>query len=108
MLATLSNDVQVELDPERKAKFLKHLGVMDLFYPDRRIQSIGNKYGFPVITTAQRLQKSAEQEGVFMHGFKNAAMGRGHWNEEGHRFAGEILVNEICTKLLARTIHKLP
>ncbi len=38
-----------------------------------------------------------------MHGFKNTAMGRGHWNEEGHRFAGEILVNEICTNLL---VHK--
>jgi len=100
MLATLSNDVQVELDPERKAKFMKRLGVNDLFYPDRRIQSIGNKYGFPVITMAQRLQETAEQEGVYMHGFKNTAMGKGHWNEEGHRFAGEIIVNDICTELL--------
>jgi hypothetical protein len=99
VLTTLTNGKQVHPDTAVREKFRTKFGDEDLFYPERRIRSIGEKYGFPVITMAERLQQVATQEGIFLHGFNKTRMGVGHWNENGHRLAGEILVKDICAKL---------
>jgi hypothetical protein len=100
VLAVLTVPAQVYPDPTMREKIKRNMGVDDLFYPERRIRSIGEKYGFPVITMAERLQQIATQKHIFLHGFKNTRMGFGHWNENGHRQAGEIIVKDICTKIL--------
>lgn len=84
----------------RKASQQK-MGVENLFYADRRLEGIGQKLDFPVIRLAERLQRVATETGAYFHGFENAVMGNGHWNETGHRQAAGILVEEICTKRLA-------
>ena len=100
VLAILPTSRQVYPDALKRKIFQKQLGVEDLFYLDRRIQAYGEKEGFPVITLAERLQRIATEKGIFLHGFKNTAMGTGHWNETGHRFAGELLVKDLCEKIL--------
>ena len=47
------------------------------------------------------MQALADEEGLFLHGYKNTVLGRGHWNETGHRIAGEIIADEVCARILA-------
>jgi len=105
VLTTITNGKQVHPDTAVREKYRTKFGVEDLFYPERRIRSIGEKYEFPVITMAERLQQVATQEGIFLHGFNNTTMGKGHWNENAHRLAGEILVKDICAKVLTPSLE---
>lgn len=100
VLATLSTGIQVHPDSTKREKFQRDIGVENLFYLEQQVHSMGKKHGFSTITLAQPLQKIATQQGIYLHGFKNTKMGKGHWNENGHRFAGEILAKELCTKVL--------
>jgi hypothetical protein len=95
LVATLSSGVQVHPRPEVRAAFLARVGATDIFYPDARLKSLGDREGFPVLTLAPSLQQYAEQHQVFLHGFGNS-LGNGHWNSTGHRIAGELLAQKIC------------
>ena len=33
---------------------------------------------------------------VYLHGFRNGGQGTGHWNEEGHRMAAELIGRRLC------------
>ncbi|HEV2882819.1 MAG TPA: SGNH/GDSL hydrolase family protein [Pyrinomonadaceae bacterium] len=95
LVATLSSGVQVHPRPEARAAFLARVGATDIFYPDTRLKSLGDREGFTVLTLAPSLQQYAEQHQVFLHGFGNR-LGNGHWNSTGHRVAGELLAQKIC------------
>jgi len=95
VVVTLSNGVQVHPRPEARAAFLRRVGANDIFYPDARLKSFGDREGFPVLTLAPSLQQYAEQHQVFLHGF-GRELGNGHWNATGHRVAGELLAQKIC------------
>ncbi|HYG08503.1 MAG TPA: SGNH/GDSL hydrolase family protein, partial [Pyrinomonadaceae bacterium] len=95
LVVTLSNGVQVHPSPEARAAFLARVGADDIFYPDARLKSFGEREGFPVLTLAPALQQYAEQRQVFLHGF-GRDLGNGHWNSTGHRVAGELLAQKIC------------
>jgi hypothetical protein len=97
LVTTLSSGVQVYPSPEARAAFLRRVGATDIFYPDARIKSLGDREGFPVLTLAPLLQQYAEQHQVFLHGFGNS-LGNGHWNQTGHRVAGELLAQQICER----------
>lgn len=94
-VVTLSNGIQVYPDPSAREAFARRLGAADLFYPERRFKSIGAREGFPVYNLAPDLQAYADRGGVFLHGF-GAQRGNGHWNEDGHRVAGEMLARQLC------------
>ncbi len=98
-IATLSSGIQVYPDPAVRSSFMKSIGVTSLFYPDERIAAFGKKHEIPVLTLAPRLQKLADQTGTFFHGFKGQSLGEGHWNEEGHRIAGQKMAAFVCEKL---------
>ena len=74
---------------------MQQLGIKDLFYPDHRIKALGEREGIEVITLAPTLQKYAEENKVFLHGFGRDA-GNGHWNPLGHQVAGELIAQKIC------------
>ncbi len=44
---------------------------------------------------APLLQTYAEQNNVYLHGF-GSDIGNGHWNQLGHRVAGEIIAQKLC------------
>lgn len=101
-VVTLSNGVQVYPDPVLRQEYQKEFGIADLFYPDWRIKAVGDKVGFPVLNLAPKFQVYAERNKVFMHGFANTTLGIGHWNESGHRLAGELLSDNLCAWLSAK------
>jgi hypothetical protein len=94
-VVTLSNGIQVFPDASARRAFARRLGVEDLFYPERRISALGRREGFPVLNLAPGLQAYADEHKVFLHGF-GKELGNGHWNEEGHRVAGEMLARWLC------------
>jgi hypothetical protein len=94
-VVTLSNGIQVYPDVAARAAFARRLGVEDLFYPERRFTSLGEREGFPVLNLAPELQRYADERKAFLHGF-GRELGNGHWNEEGHRVAGETLAQKLC------------
>jgi hypothetical protein len=99
LAVTEDTGIQVWPDPHVRERFAKHLGVADLFYPDRRIAALGAREGFAVLTLAQPLQAYAEQHRVFLHGFANTPKGFGHWNAAGHAQAGILIASKLCAMI---------
>lgn len=99
LVVTLSNPVQVHPNRTTREEAMRHLGVPDLFYPDRRIRTVGEREGFPVLNLAPVLQAYAEERQVFFHGF-DTHPGVGHWNSEGHAQAGRLIAHWIAGLLV--------
>ncbi|MDX6613963.1 MAG: hypothetical protein QOD75_3149 [Blastocatellia bacterium] len=95
LVVTLSNGIQVYPNQEVRQGFQRRLGVPDLFYPDKRIESFCRAENIPVITLAPALQSYADQNQAFLHGFPGN-IGYGHWNQLGHRVAGEMIAQDLC------------
>ena len=89
-IVTLTRGIQVTPDRERKEKFLRQLGAKDLYYPERRLAEFGKREGIPVLNLAPAMAKQAEERQVYFHAHHNS-LGIGHWNEEGHLAAGELI-----------------
>ena len=100
LLVTLSNGDQVSPDRHRREAFAQQLHVPDLLYPDRRIEALGQKEGFPVLTLAPILQSYADRHSVFLHGF-GSNLGNGHWNSEGHRQAGILIAERLREQMVS-------
>jgi len=100
MLVGLTMGIQVHPDPKFRAALEKKLGVGDLFYPDTRLAEFARKHGIRALMPAAEMQRFAETHRAFLHGFKNANLGSGHWNEAGHRLAAEIISRDLCANPL--------
>ena len=100
LVVTLSNGIQVYPDASARQRFAQRLGVTDLFYAERRFRSLGDREGFAVYNLAPDLQSYADEHKVFLHGF-GRDIGNGHWNEEGHRVAGELIAQRLCQTMNA-------
>jgi hypothetical protein len=101
VVVTLSNGIQVVPNPLVREAFEKRLGITDIFYPDNRIKSVCTRAAIPVITLAPELQKFAVANSIFLHGF-DANIGNGHWNQAGHRAAGELIAKKLCEEVLSK------
>jgi hypothetical protein len=97
-VVTLSNAQQVHPDPAVRQAFMNNLGVSDVFYPDLRIRALGEREDISALNLAPLMQAYAEQHQVFLHGFKNTALGTGHWNAEGHHVAGKLIAEALCSQ----------
>lgn len=96
VLTTLSNGIQVLPDPQKRELLMRQSQIKDLFYPDTRLHRLAEREGIEVVTLAPALQQYAETHQEYLHGFKNAMIGFGHWNQRGHRTAGEHLAKYFC------------
>lgn len=96
LLVSVPYAVQVHPDRKLRASLQEKLGVPDLLYPDRRIAAFAADKAIPALTLAPGMQARAEASGVALHGFANAQPGFGHWNEEGHRVAAELIAQRLC------------
>lgn len=99
LLTTLSTAVQVHPDPAVRARFAEKLGVDDLLYPDRRLGEFAAREDIDALGLVLPLRARAEAEGKCLHGFDNAIPCGGHWNQLGHRAAGEELARAICERM---------
>lgn len=95
LIITGSNGVQVLPKMKEREGFEKRLGVEDLYYPDKRIADFGRSNSIPVITLAPVLGDYAAREKTYLHGF-GENIGYGHWNQLGHRIAGDTIAQKIC------------
>ncbi len=80
---------------------MKRLGVKDLLYPDMRVRALCDRENIPVITLAPAMAKYAQSHKVFLHGFPNATMGFGHWNQAGNELAGKLIAARLCRPVAA-------
>ncbi len=95
-VVTLSNSSQVHPDPAERERFAQAVGADDLYYPDRRIEALAHAESIPFLMLAPPLRAWAERYGTCVHGFDNAVPCGGHWNEHGHRVAGEAIAAALC------------
>ena len=96
LLVTLSCGIQVHPDPAVREAFQKRLGIDDLLYPDQRLRAFAQQENIRVLTLAPAFQEYAQRTHQYLHGFSNTRLGAGHWNETGHRLAGETIAAWIC------------
>jgi hypothetical protein len=106
-VVTLSNGIQDYPDPSAREAFARRVGAADLFYPERRFRQLGEREGFPVYNLAPDLQAYADRNRIFLHGF-GVQRGNGHWNEDGHRVAGEMLARQLCDWLAHSSDSETP
>jgi len=95
-VVTTSTPIQVYPDASYRRSYLQKIGGVDLFYADHRLEALGAQEGFAVLNLAPPLQLYADQHHAFLHGFANTQLGSGHWNELGHRLAGELIGKRFC------------
>jgi hypothetical protein len=96
LAVTLSNPVQVYPDEAYRRRYLAAVHGTDIFYPDRRIETLGARHGFEVLGLAPAMQRLADRERVFFHGFAGTGLGVGHWNPRGHEFAGRAIARALA------------
>jgi hypothetical protein len=102
-IVTVTRGIQVTPVRETKEKFLRRLGAKDLYYPERRLAEFGKREGIPVLTLAPTMATQAEERQVYFHAHHDS-LGIGHWNEEGHRAAAELIAPWLAEKVAARSI----
>jgi lysophospholipase L1-like esterase len=95
-IVTLTRGIQVTVDRKKKERFLRELGAEDLYYPERRLSELGKREGIPVLNLAPSMAQEAEERQVYFHA-ADQIPGIGHWNEEGHRAAGERIAAWIAS-----------
>lgn len=106
ILVIVSDPLQVYPNPNFRNSMLR-----DPFYLNRRIEALGRRSGFEVLSLAEPFQHYADEHHVFLHGFKESFTGWGdrgwgHWNEIGHKLAGEMIAAKICEMERSRVIQK--
>lgn len=94
-IVTLTNGKQVHPDRKLRNRYMRKLGVANLDYPDRRIAAFAARNGIPAISLLAPFRKHADTRGEILHGFDRR--GVGHWNRAGHRLAGTIISQKLCT-----------
>jgi hypothetical protein len=94
----LSDPIQVNPNPAKRLAYARALGVRDLFYPDHRLEGFCQSHHIPVLLLAPSFQKYATQHKVYLHGF-GKTLGKGHWNQNGHRLAGDTIARWLCPQL---------
>lgn len=98
-ITTLTAPAQVYPDAKIRADFKAALKVESLDYPDRRIAAFARRENIPLVPLLAPLRARADATGEYLHGFPNTRLGTGHWNENGHRAAGEVLARAVCSAL---------
>lgn len=98
LVVVLTTSVQVHPDVSKRTELARSLGVGDLLYPDRRVERFCQSHGIPVLLLAPPFQEYAALHQVFLHGFEKKP-GKGHWNQNGHRLAGQAMAKWLCPQL---------
>ncbi len=97
-VVVLTNGFQVHPDPQARDNFARRLGIQDLLYPDRRLEKFCQQQGIPILLLTPAFQEYATTHQVFLH-WHGDNFGGGHWNQTGHRLAGDLLAKWLCGQL---------
>ncbi|TAE70092.1 MAG: SGNH/GDSL hydrolase family protein [Oscillatoriales cyanobacterium] len=106
LVVTIGDPMQVLGDVKvRKDLMTKH-NIQDLYYPDRRLEKLGEREGFRVLNLAEQFKGYTEKYQVCAHGFENSIPCGGHWNELGHRLASILINRNLCENLQQSQVPK--
>lgn len=106
LLVVIGDPMQVDRDPAKRQKFVQDNNIQDLYYPDRRLEKLGAREGFRVLTLAEQFKGYTEKYQVCVHGFDNSVPCGGHWNEIGHRLASIKINQNLCQELKQSQLRK--
>lgn len=96
LVVTLSNPIQVHPNRDMREGYFSSHGIVDPFYPDKRIEKFCEANAILNLSLAETFyRKVGESDGLFLHGFPNSKLGTGHWNENGHALASELIYNVL-------------
>lgn len=104
MVVSLSTGVQANPDPSLREDLMRQLGVGNLSYPDRRLNSLGDRQQFQVLNLAPGFQAYAVRHNAYLHGSAKSR-GLGHWNVDGHHLAGTMIAQALCKGLEGSSVH---
>jgi hypothetical protein len=99
LLVIIGTGIQVMPNAAFQAAYLRAVGGTDLFYPSHRLTAFAEQKRFPVLDLVPLMSTYAQAHHAYFHGLPNTAIGTGHWNELGHRFAGGLIANKIVTMI---------
>ncbi len=100
-VAILPGVLEVHPDPEVREAFARDNGLADLDYPHRRLGEFLRGEGIPYVALRPALVAHVKKSGDYLHGFESSGLGDGHWNETGHRLAGQTIAAEMCRRFQA-------
>ncbi len=103
-LFTLDMPEQVDPDDAARSAFARSLGIHDLFISDKLFANFAAAHGILHGTLAPSLLNFAKAHKTILHGFPGGPRNFGHWNESGHRAAGELMASTLLAS--SRIIHK--
>jgi hypothetical protein len=96
LLVAITHPLQVYPGSDVRNTLLRHSGVIEPFYVNRRLATLADRNGIAFLSLAEEMVDFADAHGSFFHGFSSGILGHGHWNGLGHRFAGERIAQAIC------------
>jgi hypothetical protein len=99
LLVIIGTGVQMAPNPAFQAGYLSAVGGTDLLYPSHRLGALGARKGFAVLDLVPPMKDYAQEHQVYFHGFPNTAMGTGHWNERGNRFAAGLIAQKLAAMM---------
>jgi hypothetical protein len=99
-VALATRGIEVNPDHDVRRRFRERVGQNGaISYPEQRLMALGERQGFHVVPLAAPLLKFAMENDIHVHGFSNALLGQGHWNQHGHRIAGLTIAEQMCARL---------
>jgi hypothetical protein len=98
-VVTVTIGDQVNPDIAHRVHFARWLGVKDLFYTEHRLKRFCQDHHIPILLLAPTLGEYSRQHQVYLHGFPGNNLGTGHWNQAGHRLAGETIATWLCPQI---------
>ena len=96
LLVIIGTGIQMAPNEAFQTGYLSAVGGTDLLYPSHRLVAFASRKGFAVLDLVSPMKNFAHEHQVYFHGFPNTAMGTGHWNERGNRFAGGLIANKLA------------
>ncbi len=73
----------------------------DLRKPNNFLREIADAQGIPVFDLTDTLEQEYQRTGEYMYGF-GENLGKGHWNESGHRLAAKTMASDVVFVRLVR------
>ena len=98
LVAVLSSPGTVYPDSGLRRRYAEFLGTATLFYPETRIQKLGEQHKFDVVALGLEMQRYADATHTYLHGFPNSKLGFGHWNLAGHALAATLIAQHLCAR----------
>ena len=99
LLVIIGTGIQVMPDAAFEAAYLRAVSGTDLLYPTHRLTTFAMRKGFTALDLVSPMNIYAREHQVYFHGFPNTAMGTGHWNQRGNRFAACLIASKIAAMM---------